>query len=189
MRGAKGESPQKYRAGGRAGRQERNGGEDEDFEKGAERLTGGGIFGVHALAHDRLEAHARAHAPERDERGRVCPRCVAERGRDARLPALPGGEGGGDGEEGLDEGAEHEPRAGGVAHVVAQPAEDGAGEEAGEGGECVLVCETEGEGDGAGLEEAGEGDGELDGVAGLEGGPDEDGGEGDCVSVWRGENG
>ena len=147
-------------------------------------LTGRRELRVHPLAHNPLQAQTRAHERNRNERERVRPRRVPTDLRDAALPALPRGERSGHGEQRLDERAQEEPCARLGAHVVADAAEGRPGDEGEHGAQRLLVRDVEG---GVALawgarEEPGEGEGELDGVAGLETAPDEDGGEGDGVT-------
>ena len=162
-----------------ASRASKRRGEEIDGD-GTESLTGGRELCIHPLAHDPLQSHTRTHEADRDERQRVRPRGVAAHFRDTPLPALPCGEGGGHGEERLDEGPEEEPRACLRAHLVTYAPDGGAGDEGEDRGERLLICEVEGGialSWGAG-EEARKGEGELDGVSGLETTPDEDGSEG-----------
>ena len=64
---------------------------------------------VHALAHNALQAHARAHQTQARKRARVGPGWLrADRG-DAALPALPKRDRCGHGEERLDERTKEQP--------------------------------------------------------------------------------
>lgn len=153
-------------------------------ERNAAILTGGRELRVHPLAHDTLETQARAHEADRDERERVRPRRVPTDLRNAPLSALPRCDRSRHGEERLDERPEEEPRAGFCAHLVADTSKGGPENEGDYGRERLLVGEVEGRvafSGGTG-EEAGKGQGELDGVAGLEATPYEDGREGDGVT-------
>ena len=58
---------------------------------------------VHALAHDALQPDACGREGEGEEGERVRPGGLAPEAGDGALVALPGGDGGGHGEEGLDE--------------------------------------------------------------------------------------
>jgi hypothetical protein len=118
---------------------------------------------VNPLAHDALQAHARAHEPDARERQRVCPRRIGTRVRSTRLPAFPYAQRRSHREQRLDHRAKEKPQASLRSHAIADAAEEGTEDESRHRGEGLLVCEVEGGVALAGwaLEETGKGEGKL----------------------------
>jgi hypothetical protein len=100
-------------------------------------------LGVHTLAHDTLQTHARTNQPQTRVCARVGPRGLSASGSDAALPALPERDGAGHCEESLNNGAEEQPQARGGADAITDTAKKGAEDKSGQGCEGLLVGEVE----------------------------------------------
>ena len=106
--------------------------------------TGRRELGTETFAHDTLETHARADASNGDERDGVGPGGVAAVSCDAARAALPDGDRAEQGEDGLDKGAQRQPRAGLAPDLVADAADEGANDEGEDGTEGLLIGDVEG---------------------------------------------
>jgi hypothetical protein len=109
-----------------------------------EGRTGRRELRIDPLTHNTLQPQTQTQKRHTRKRQRIRPQRIAPIVRDARLPTLPYRQCRGHGEQRLDEGAEHEPRARFGAHFVAYAAEGCAEGERDEGGEGELVGIVEG---------------------------------------------